>query len=234
LPLDKTVFNALPEEVRGLYKDDGQGNYSLNAAPKADLHRFIEQDRVRTSEVEAFKKRYEGVDPEAARKALEAQKAADQKRAVDAGEFESLLNKTRAEKDAEAAKLKAEYEAKLGGANSTLERLLRDDAVTKAALAAGVQTEFIEDVALHAAGAFKVVDGVLAPVGHEYKTVDGWLKNKLSSKKGWLGPSVGGGTQPKTGSIDAGRKFSDLNAKEKGELFVALGPTEFAKRAKQK
>lgn len=234
MALDKTVFDALPEEVRGLYKDDGQGNYSLNAAPKADLHRFIEQDRARNAEVEALKKKYDGVDPDAARKLLADRAKEEQERALKAGEFERVLSDKQRAYEQEKAALEAKYQGELGATTKTLERYLRDDATTKAALALGVQAEFIEDVALHAASAFKVENGVLVGVGHEYKTVEGWLKNKLGSKKGWLGSSVGGGTQPKSGSTDAGRKFSDLNAKEKGELFVTLGPVEFAKRAKQK
>ncbi len=224
--LAKEAYDALDTDLKGLYQEK-DGAYHLNAVPKSVNHSTLEAKR----QAEERLKEYEGIDAKAARKALEDAKAAEQKKAVDAGEFEKVLGQTKAEAEAERQKLKAEYDAKLASANEVLAVKLRDEELLRAAIDANVLKEFHDDVLLHGKDAFEVVDNKLKPKGHSFETVEKWLKDKLSKKKGWLGTSTGGGTSKggEGGGDKSGAKRSSMSLSEKTAYIRKHGRKEYEK-----
>ncbi len=192
----KEAYEALDADLKNLYQEK-EGQYHLAAVPRSINSGTLDAKRALEAELEATRKRYEGVDPDAARRAIDAAKQAEIDRALKAGEFEKVLAQQKAERDAEIAKINANHDAKYNALHSSYSVKVRDEAITAAAIAAGVQAEFIDDVQNAGEKAFKVENGLLVPVGHEHKTPEAWLKAKLANKKGWLGESSGGGTPPK-------------------------------------
>jgi len=181
--------------------------------------------------MEALKKKYEGLDPDLAKKALEEKKALEQKRALEAGQFEQILGQTKAEAEAERAKIKAEYEAKLQASIEREAKYVRGESITKAALEAGVLKEAIDDVLLHASVALKVVDGKLIDSDGKEVRADVWLKGLLATKKHWLGNSVGGGTSKDAGAnVPSGNlKRSKMNHEEKAAYQKTHGMAAYHK-----
>lgn len=222
--LSAEQFAAVPEKARDYYRQDGD-KYVLDVVPRSVNHSTLENKRKAEAEAEALRRRYDGLDPDVARKAIEAAKLAEQERALKAGEFEKVLGQTKAEYEAAQMKLKAEYEAKLSETNGILATKLRDEELLRAAIAAGVQSEFHDDVLLHGKEAFEVKDGKLVPKGHTHDSVEKWLKDKLSKKKGWLGASTGGGTSKggATGAATTGQTRASMNLQQKAEFIREHG-----------
>ncbi len=230
--LDKTAFEALDTDLKALYQEK-DGAYHLAAVPRTVNNGILEAKRQAEAAAEALKAKYGDLDPEVARKALDRLKAEEQEKALKAGEFEKVLGQTKAEKDAELNKLKSEYEAKLTASMERESRYVRDDAVTKAALEAGVLKEAIDDVKLHAAMSLKVNDGKLLDSEGKEVNAAKWLKDLLAIKKHWLGASLGGGTS-KSGESNGsapthGLKRSTMTTSQKSEYTRKHGREAYEK-----
>jgi hypothetical protein len=233
MPLEESYsaeqFQSVPENQRDWYRQDGD-KYVLDVVPRKINSGTLEAKRKAEQEAENLRKKYGDLDPDAAKKAIEAQKAAEQKKLQEAGEFDKLLGQTKAEKDAEIAKLKAEYDAKIAALDGTLATKLRDEELLRAAIASGVKSEFHDDVLLHGKEAFEVKDGKLVAKGHTHETVEKWLKDKLSKKKGWLGESTGGGTAKGNGGSGvalSGKPRSQMTDSEKIAFIKLHGKDKF-------
>lgn len=236
MPLEESVtaeqFAAVPEQHKDWYRQDGD-KYVLDVVPRKINNGTLEAKR--KAEQEAAKLRASQEDPELAeaRQYLADKRAKEAEETAKKPEIEGALARERAKLKAQSDKEKAELEAKLSESTRREAKYVRDEALTSAALEAGVLKDAIGDVLLLGSSQLTVKDGEL--VDNDGTEVDPakWLKGVLSKRKHWLGASTGGGTQKGSGGT-SGRKFSDLSAKEKGELLQEIGPREFAKRARQK
>ncbi len=231
--IDKAAFEALEPDLKNFYQEK-DGAYHFSAVPKTVNHSVLEAKRKAEEDAENLRKKYGDLDPDVARKALEAQKQAEQKRAVDAGEFEKVLAQRDSERKTAEDKIKAEYEAKIAALDGTLAVKIRDEALLNAAISAKIKDEFHDDVLLHGKEAFEVKDGKLVAKGHEHQTVEKWLKDKLSKKKGWLGESTGGGTAKggdgKSGSAPThGLKRSTMTLSQKSAYTREHGREAYEK-----
>lgn len=113
-----------------------------------------------------------------------------------------------------AAEMKTAYEAqiaelttKLTGTSTSLEKIVRDNAVTKAAISHGVSETALEDVYARARSAFTVVDGQLAPVNGildaklKPLTVDAWMASLSETAPHLFNASRGAGASKTTRPI---------------------------------
>lgn len=211
MPLDEQLsaeqFAQVPEPVRDYYRQDGD-RYVLDVVPRRVSNTALDTKRKAESEAQRIAKTYEGLDPEEARAALELKRSLETQELVKKGDIETLLERERKKLRGEADKIKGDYEARLSSTNAVLAKLLRDDAVTRAAVDAGVRKEALDDVLLHAGTALSVVDGKVVDREGEAVDVSKWLKGLLDKKRHWLGDSTGGGTQKGGGGGGAPQNMS--------------------------
>jgi hypothetical protein len=229
----QAAYDALDPDLKNLYQER-EGAYHLAAVPRSVNNGILESKRAAEAAAEALKAKYGDIDPVEARKAMEALKSEQQRKAVEAGEFEKVLSQKTAEYEAERTKIRTELEAKLSERDAQLAVKLRDEELLRAAIAAGVSPEFYEDVQLHGEQAFAVKDGKLEAKGHDYKTVESWLKAKLAKKAGWLGTSTGGDTPPRTSNAApvASLQRSKMNFQQKADYQTQYGMAAYNKLPK--
>jgi hypothetical protein len=231
--LVKDAFDALDTDMKNLYKEK-DGAYHFDGVPRSVNNGTLEAKRAAEAEIAALKAKYGDLDPDAAKKAIDAQRAADQKRAVDAGEFDKVLGQTRAEAQAAADKLKADYEAQLATERTALGKHIRDGELTRAAIDAGVHKDAIEDVLLYGASAMKVENGKLVSTedGKTEVSPAKWLKEMLGKKKHWLGVSTGGGTSKGGDGVASGKGRAQMSEADKLAYIKANGHQAYLKLPK--
>jgi hypothetical protein len=175
----KRVYEKLediPEAHRGLYElKDGKYVLPLEDVEdvtglKTSLGSERKAREAFEKEVKELKARFNGIDPE---KALEAQKRIQEledKKMLDAGKVEELLQQ-------KTERMRQDYETKLAALNKDRETtatalaerdkrladLLIDSAITEAAIAAGVRKSALPDVLLRARTIYGLVEGKPVP-----------------------------------------------------------------------
>jgi hypothetical protein len=112
--IGKADFEKLPDALKTEYIADGDG-YKLDADYEDVTGLKANRDEVLKQLAEAKKamKAYEGLDPEAARKALETATAAEDEKLKAAGEFDKLREQLEQRHKAELDKAKADHDSLL-------------------------------------------------------------------------------------------------------------------------
>jgi hypothetical protein len=208
-------IDAVPEAVRGFYAEK-EGKYHLTVeglVSKDKLDEFRENNRRLFSEKEELAKRFEGIDPDVARKlAAEANKMRD-KQLIEAGKVDELV----AER---TGTMRTDYENKLKASdiqNKTLqqqlESLLIDGSIRDAAAKAGVRPSALEDVLLRGRQTFRLVDGKAVPMDGDKQIfgksgdvmgTEEWVASLVERAPHLFEPSQGGGARGAGGSAAAG------------------------------
>lgn len=197
-------INAVPEALRDFYVAQN-GQYALaveGLVPKAKLDEFRDNNIKLAQERDTLRQQFEGIDAEKARALLaKAQKEQD-KKLVDAGKIDELL-------DQRVEAMRADYETKLTDEaqksqtlQARLETLLVDGALRDAAAKAGIRPSAIEDVLLRGRTVFKLQDGKAVPMQGddvlysktgEVLTMDEWLSSLGTNAPHLFEPNRGAG-----------------------------------------
>lgn len=210
-------LDAVPEALRGEYTESG-GKFVLNvegAVPKARVDEFRSNNLTLKRQIDEMTAKFDGVDPEAFRTlSAQAQKIAE-KKLIEAGKVDELI-------EARVAAMRGEHKTLLDGitaqrntAQSQLEGLLIDGALRDAALKAGVRPTAVDDILLRGRQTFKLAEGKatafegdkqLYGKDSEPLSVSDWVHG-LAERAPHLFDASGGGGSPKGGAAgNAGAK----------------------------
>lgn len=245
-------LEAVGEAHRDLYAqgDDGKYVLQLDGAPRG----FVEADRLaefrknnsvlgnRASELEKALKAYEGIDPEAARKALaaeqEQQKAIDSKRLLKAEDVQSLIDRAVGPL---AQQIEAEKKARTAAEQQLAEKVVNEGIIASARKAGELNPGSEDLLVLKArAAGWTTVDGKLVqlqdgqPVyskrdAGQLRGIDEWITEEAVTALGWMWkPSVGGGSSGSRATAgphsipvtDRERFRKNLDKIAKGEMRV--------------
>jgi len=216
----------VPEPLRDLYTER-EGVFVLDAVPRRVSNNALNTKREAEQRANRIAQDYGGYDPDEVKSAVELKRGLETQELLKKGDVEGLLDRERKKLMAESSKKASEYESKLQQSNAQLAKLLRDDAVLKAAAAAGVRSDALEDVALFAERSLRVVDGRLVDTDEQPVDVTKWVKELTTKKRYLLGESSGGGTGKGDGvQRQTFKPRSQMSAQEKADALKALGSRE--------
>ncbi len=164
--------DGLSADVAALYSKNEDGKFYLEvegAVSKTKLDEFRENNVRVLKELD----KYKGIDPSKYADLLKLQAKADEKKLIDAGELDKVVEQR-------VGQMRTTYITEidtLTKANSVaqrqLESLLIDSAVRDAAIKSGVQPTAVEDVLLRAKATFQIKEGVPMPVDSAGSTIYG-------------------------------------------------------------
>lgn len=219
LPLKLDSLDDLPEAFKGAYVPAEGGGFELDYAAIKD-HPGVAKvrstaddlDRKRKDSDKALKEladRYGDLDPKAARDAMKALEEQGDKKLIDDGQIEELLEKRvermRAEFDSQlAAKDKAlsDAEAALGIRDNELSDIKIYDTIKDAALGKGARKEALQDISNRAREMWKLRDGkpvaldgenVIMGTRGEALTIAEWVEGLAKEADYLFEPNSGGG-----------------------------------------
>lgn len=215
-------FAALDPGLQPLYRKSESGEYLLDAEGVEDvrgLKSALEAQKEQARKYRELAQQYEGLDPAAARAALQKLHEYEDKQLLDAGKVEELLAKRteRMRADFEAAQKALQQQTeKLQGENKTLgdklAEVLIDSGLTQAAQKAGVRQTALPDVILRGRLVWKLQEGKPLPVRDdgsllygkkppEPMSMDEWMASLASDAPHLFEPSRGAGTPQGSGPV---------------------------------
>ena len=150
IPAEHLPFYA---EREGAWQLDIDG-----VVDKAKLDEFRQTNVTLLKQLEEQRKRFEGIDPEAVREAIEAKRKLDEGELLKRGDFDSVLLTRLAPLEKRAK----EAEASAAAANTRLVDLQINQGVVQAAAKRGVRATASPDLTARARGVFRLVNGVPA------------------------------------------------------------------------
>ncbi len=252
LKLKYTDPAEIPEQFKELYEErDGEWRLKLDdkVIPKAKLEEFRSTNVELMNKLKEYESRLSDVDVEEYKALKQKMKELEEKKLIDAGKIDELVNKKALEIkqsfEGELQKLQKERE-KLEKQSSTyrekLARTIIDSEVQKAVLSiAKPRQGAINDILLRAKTIWKITDDgspmPLGPDGKVIKTENGplsfkeWAENLVNeapylfegSGGGGGHGGNGGGGRPKTISRHDKEAFlKNLDAIAKGEIQVTM------------
>lgn len=156
----KTLEEA-PEAIRSLYVEkDGEFVLPVEGMVAKDkLDEFRQSNIDLKKQIETITEKYDGIDPEGARKLAEKAIKERDKKLIDAGKVDEIINERVGAAKAGFDKERKTLEDGTRKLTIQLEGLLIDNAVRDAASKSGVRAGAVDDVLLRARQVFKVVDG---------------------------------------------------------------------------
>lgn len=219
------------EAHRGFYTQGEDGAFYLNVEGAVQRERL---DEFRNTNVDLMKKldRFKGIDPEKVAEILENERKIAEKKFVDAGDIEGLVN-------SRIAAMKEDYENKLktlgsqfSTANRQLETLLIDNEVRAHAIKIGVTATAVDDVLLRAKTVFKVEDGrpvaknekgevIYGKDGQSSLAVGEWIGGLKEAAPHLFQPSQGSGAPGQRGNANNGQQ--NLSPAQKISAGLAQG-----------
>jgi hypothetical protein len=150
-----------PETARSFYTQDGDG-FALTVeglVPKTRVDEFRETNITLRRQMDELAEKFSGIDPEQARQLMDRAAKERDKKLIDAGKIDDLLNeRTGAMKTEHEKVLKAAQDAN-AALTTQLEGLVIDGAIRDAASKAGVRPSAIEDVLLRGRAVFRLAEG---------------------------------------------------------------------------
>ena len=215
----------IPENIRSFYSQGQDGAYYLQvegAVDKARLDEFRDNNVNLQRQLEAFK----GLDPKKVQDMLDNERKIAEKKLIDAGDIEGLVNQR-------VATMKQTYDTQinelqnnLNQSTRQLEVLLIDNSVREHAIKLGVTPTAVDDVLLRAKTVFKVEEGRPVAKDSQGNTLYGKDGQNSLSLGEWIGglkdqaphlfvPSTGsgsthnrGGGAPTSQNLSAAQKIS--------------------------
>lgn len=148
----------VPEQFRDLYEKQSDGSYVMAVEGAADKARL---DEFRTNNVELLKKLelFKDVDPAKLAEWMETERKLAEKKLIDAGDIDGLVNQRVSTMKRDYDKQIKELSDQLGLSTRQLETLLIDNTVRAHASTIGIAPTAVDDVLLRAKSIFKVKDG---------------------------------------------------------------------------
>lgn len=220
-------LEGLSDDVKGLYeKDETSGKFVIQVdglVPKARLDEF----RNNNIELQNNLKKYTdlGVDVEELKKAKETQRLLEEKKLIEAGEIdrvvEGRVGALKKEHENEVGKLKSNLQV----ANDKLTLLMIDNAARKSATDAGVLSSAVDDVILRVKSLFSIKEGqviaekdgelVYGKDGTKPLSVDEYVKSLKETATHLFEASTGSGNKgigfkggQNTGNMTANQKIA--------------------------
>lgn len=204
-------LDEVPESVRSFYSEAEGGGFALaveGMVPKSRLDEFRDTNIALRREQEELRKKFEGVDPEAAREALARVQRERDKKLIDAGKLDELV----AER---VAAMKSDFDRQLAALTGDrdkmagrLSELVIDTAIRDAAAKSGVRATAIDDVLLRGRQVFRLADGQAVAMdgdkpiygkAGEPMSVAEWVGNLTAAAPHLFEPSRGGGAPQGSG-----------------------------------
>lgn len=196
-------LEEVPEAVRSLYAAQSDGTYVLQvegAVDKSKIDEFRNTNIDLSKRLESFK----DVDVEKYRAGIELQKQLDEKKLIDAGQFDKVIEQRVAEMKKNFDQVQADLTEKLSKSNRQLEVLIVDNEVRTAATKVGILPSAVDDVLLRAKQIYKVDAGAAVPKNEKGETIFGKDGTNPMPITEWIGglketavhlfqPSQGGG-----------------------------------------
>lgn len=221
------------EQFRGLYTEGGDGSFYLSVDGAVDKTKL---DEFRNTNIDLMKKleKYGDVDPSKLQELLENERKIQEKKLIDAGDIEGLVEQR-------VSTMKKEYDSKikklteqLGMSNRQLETLLIDNAVREHAIKVGVQPTAVDDVLLRAKTVFSVQDGKPVAKDSDGKVIYGkdgtntlhigeWIGGLKEQAPHLFGQSAGSGASTRPGG---GTNNQNLTASQKIAAGLQSGRSE--------
>lgn len=221
--ITKAEYDALGDEMKKLYKANGDGYQAQieGAVDKSKLDEF----RDNNTKLQADLKKFDGVDLAAHKAALETQRKLDDKKLVESGDIEGLINKRMASLTADYDGKLATMQGKLDTADKNTGNLLTryeiEGAATKAMAENKIKPEMVEAVTALVKSKFTLENGLaVAKDGDKYAqgkngnlTVSEFVAGQPDAFKigssgggggGDGGSGGGGGNRTSTQKIEAG------------------------------
>lgn len=158
----------IPAGLENLYVER-DGAFVLDcpeAVEKTKLDEFRQNNITLAKQLEAERKRFEGLDPEAARAALEAKRKLDEGELLKKGDVDSILQP----RLAPVLKRASDAEAALAAANARLVELQVNQAAIAAAQKRGLRSTAVADLTARARSVFRLVNGAVVAVESDGQT----------------------------------------------------------------
>ncbi len=226
-------LDAVPEALREYYREiddafvldlEGVERHPATRALKNAKDREAEERRKRGEKVAELEDRlsaFDGLDPEAARRALAAAEAQADRHLIDQGEIDTLIQ-------TKTARLRAEHQKEidalgtaLGRAEAALAEVKIFDAVKDAAIKAGVRDGALDDVVNRGRAVWRLVDGTATAIEPGTRdqawladdgapiTMGRWIDELAGEAAHLFKPNRGGDAQG--GGVDGeGRRVIDI------------------------
>lgn len=196
-------LEEVAEGVRALYAVQADGSFVLQVDGAVDKAKI---DEFRNTNIDLSKKLdlYKDVDVEKYRSGIELQKQLDEKKLIDAGQFDKVIEQRVAEMKRTNDQTINELNEKLNKSNRQLEVLIVDNEVRAAATKSGILPTAVDDVLLRAKQIYKVDAGAAVPKNEKGETIFGKDGTNPMPITEWIGglketavhlfqPSQGGG-----------------------------------------
>ncbi len=244
-------LDEIPESLRELYEEQ-DGKYVLKVEgmiPKQRLDEFRENNIKLMKELDQLRKQMEtlkDIDPEKYREMARRLQDIDEKKLLDEGKIDELVQKRtermRAEYEHQAQAMKRaleELKQERETLNQRLSEVLIDNAIRDIAVQAGVRKTAIPDVLSRGRQVWRLKDGKPVPLrddqiiygkdGTEPMSMQEWINQLQSEAPHLFEPSTGGGaqhgssgnTRPGTISIrDRDAINNNLEAIAEGKVIV--------------
>lgn len=151
-------LEGIPEQLQGFYQKQGDGSYLLSFAVdgEEEVSGLKSAYQKTQDELKALKEKFGGVDLEKYQQLTEQERKIAEKKLIDAGQIDELLNQR-------VSAMKSDYEKKIAGLTDThgklqskLASLMIDGEVKSAAVKLGVRAGALPDVIARARGVFSV------------------------------------------------------------------------------
>lgn len=240
--------DEIPAEHVALYVEkDGKWILDVDGAvPVARLDEFRDTNRGLMKERDELKKRFEGIDPDEAKRLMTIKDDLEKGRNKDGKTVEQLVDERTAKMKTDLEKRATEAEAALAIREADLAKLKINDAVLAAAVKKGLKPTAADDVAMRAQQTFKLKDG--RPVAFEGDkeaygktgdplTIDEYVDGLITKAPHLFEASSGGGAggsgngNPPTGQGVNYWKKEHWNMSKQGEL-VKKDPKQAAALAR--
>jgi hypothetical protein len=237
LKLKKEEFEKLEDAIKGLYKLGGDGNYHLDAESdddsKAKLQEFRDNNIKLKQEMEELMKKYKDVDPEKYKEYSKKMQELEDKKLIDAGKIDELVNqkvdRMKADFENQIKEMKkalAKKDEELQQKHSRLSEVLIDSEITKAVTeVGGVRKDAMQDIIARGKRVWRLEEGKPVPKegdkilygkdGKEQMTFREWA-DVLYETAPFLFEASGGGGAAGAGS--AGTNKGKMSAEELSKL----------------
>jgi len=216
--------DEVPAEVQALYVErDGALVLDVDGAvDKSKLDEFRTNNITLSNELAEQKKRFEGIDPDEARRLADEKRRLEEAQQLKAGETEKVVEArvkaARGEREKQLAAAASERDA----LNSRLVSIQIDQGVVAAATKRGLRATAMPDITARARNVFRLVNGVptafeadgqtvrVGKDGSAAMTLDEWVEQQVADAPHLFESNAGGGAAS-NGSGGAGGNRSVRN-----------------------
>lgn len=241
-------FKALSEEAQKFYKEK-DGVYELQVegmVSKKELSEFRDNNIALKKQIEEITEKFKDIDPEEYTNMKKAAEEAADKKLLDEGDLEAVVEKRvdQMKKDFESriATLTEDRDAHKASAAESLERLskeLIDSKITQAVMRKDLgafKSEHLQDALARGRAVWRLVDGEPVPYGSDggvrfgkdgksQMTVDEWAEELTQTTPGFWESSQGGDAP--------GSKKNQGNTQQDRERMASLNPVERMREARK-